>query len=88
VLDSISRLMPAVASADHLSVAAGLRRAMALYDRSSDLIRIGAYKPGTDPDLDRAISLQPAIRVLLTQSATEKISLGDVERALIQMGNA
>lgn len=88
VLDSISRLMPAVASPEHLKAARALRRAMAHYDRSSDLIRIGAYKAGTDPELDRAIALQPAIRGLLMQDAHERFSLPKTEAQLLQMANA
>ena len=88
VLDSISRLMSAVVSPDHLRAAGTLRRAMAVYDRSSDLIRIGAYKAGADADLDRAIALQPVIRALLTQSADERCSLAEAESAILQLENA
>jgi flagellum-specific ATP synthase len=87
VLDSISRLMPAVASTEHLSAAGRLRRNMALYDRSHDLIRIGAYKAGTDADLDRAIALRPAIRALLTQSANERVSIAEARSSLLAMEN-
>ena len=85
VLDSISRLMPAIASADHLQAAGALRRSMALHDRASDLIRIGAYKAGTDAELDRAIALQPAIRTLLTQEAEQRTSLGATVDALLRV---
>jgi flagellum-specific ATP synthase len=85
VLDSISRLMPAVASHEHLQAAAALRRALALYDRASDLIRIGAYKAGTDAELDHAIALQPAIRALFTQSAEQKVSLEEAVAALLEV---
>ncbi|HEY3989097.1 MAG TPA: FliI/YscN family ATPase [Acidobacteriaceae bacterium] len=85
VLDSISRLMPAVTSAEHLQAAAALRRAMALHDRASDLIRIGAYKAGTDADLDRAIALQPVIRALLTQNAQETTSFEETVDALLKV---
>ena len=82
VLDSISRLMPAVVSEEHLQAAAALRRAMAIYDRASDLVRIGAYKPGTDEELDAAIALQASIRTLLTQNADEKVSLDQAVNGL------
>ncbi|MDR3742340.1 MAG: FliI/YscN family ATPase, partial [Terracidiphilus sp.] len=62
VLDSISRLMPAVAAPAHREHAALLRRLMAVYARSEDLVRIGAYKPGADPDLDRALEARGAMR--------------------------
>lgn len=84
-LDSVSRLMPAVATAEHQQAAAALRRAMAIYDRASDLIRIGAYKSGADVELDRAIALQPAIRALLMQSAEEKVSLQEAVDALLRL---
>jgi flagellum-specific ATP synthase len=74
--------MPAIASANHLQAAGALRRSMALYDRASDLIRIGAYKAGTDAELDRAIALQPAIRTLLTQEAEQRTSLDATVEAL------
>jgi flagellum-specific ATP synthase len=85
VLDSISRLMPAIASDEHLRAAGALRRSMALYDRASDLIRIGAYKSGTDAELDRAIALQPMIRTLLTQNAEQRTSLEDAVDSLLQV---
>jgi flagellum-specific ATP synthase len=78
-------LMPAVTSAEHLQAAGALRRSMALHDRASDLIRIGAYKAGTDADLDRAIALQPMIRALLTQGAEQNASLGETVQALLQV---
>jgi flagellum-specific ATP synthase len=88
VLDSISRLMPAIASPAHLQAAGALRRLMALHDRAADLIRIGAYKAGTDAELDRAITLQPLIRTLLTQNAEQRMSLAEAVEALFQVQRA
>jgi flagellum-specific ATP synthase len=88
VLDSISRLMPAVVSPEHLAAAAALRRAMALHERASDLIRIGAYRSGTDPDLDRAIALQPSIRALLTQRTEEQSTPEEALAALLQLAGS
>jgi flagellum-specific ATP synthase len=85
VLDSISRLMPAIASPAHLQAAGALRRLMALHDRAADLIRVGAYKAGTDAELDRAIALQPLIRTLLTQNAEQRMSLAEAVDALFQV---
>lgn len=73
VLDSVSRLMPAVAEAGHRDDAALVRRLMAVYARSEDLVRIGAYKPGSDQDLDRALAARPAIRAFLCQAAGEQV---------------
>jgi flagellum-specific ATP synthase len=64
VLDSISRLMPAVTGKEHGEQAALMRKLLAVYGRSEDLVRIGAYKPGTDPELDRALRARGAMRQL------------------------
>jgi flagellum-specific ATP synthase len=77
VLDSISRLMPAVAGPEHREQAALLRRLMAVYARSEDLVRIGAYKPGSDSDLDRALQARGAMRAFMTQDAHEQIRFAD-----------
>jgi flagellum-specific ATP synthase len=77
VLDSISRLMPAVTSPQHREQAALLRRLMAVYARSEDLVRIGAYKPGADPDLDRALRARPAMRAFATQQSHEQVRFPD-----------
>jgi flagellum-specific ATP synthase len=73
ILDSISRLMPAVAGDAHRENAALLRRLMAVYARSEDLVRIGAYKPGADDELDRALRARASIREFLCQSAQEQV---------------
>jgi flagellum-specific ATP synthase len=82
VLDSISRLMPAVAGPEHREQAKLLRRLMAVYARSEDLVRIGAYKPGADPDLDRALRARGAMRAFMTQGAHEQIRFADCIRRL------
>jgi len=82
VLDSISRLMPSVAGEAHREQAALVRKLMAVYARSEDLVRIGAYKPGADPELDRALRAREAIRAFLTQDALEHARFADGLRRL------
>jgi len=82
VLDSISRLMPAVAAEPHREQAALLRKLLAIYARSEDLVRIGAYKPGADPDLDRALRARDAIRAFLAQAAGERVRFPECLRRL------
>jgi len=82
VLDSISRLMPAVAREVHREQAALVRKLMAVYARSEDLVRIGAYKAGADPELDRALRAREAIRAFLTQDALEHVRFADGLRSL------
>jgi flagellum-specific ATP synthase len=85
VLDSISRLMPVVTQPEHREQAALLRRLMAVYARSEDLVRIGAYKPGSDPDLDRALQARGAMRAFLTQDAHEQLRFADCLHRLAKL---
>ena len=87
VLDSISRLMPAVTDPEHRQQAALMRRLMAVYARSEDLVRIGAYKPGSDPDLDRALRARGAIRSFLTQDSEEQVHFSESVQRLARLAN-
>lgn len=75
VLDSLSRLMPAVTGPEHRAQAATVRRLLAAHARSEDLIRIGAYKAGTDEDLDRAMRAMPLLREFLEQRSDERVTM-------------
>jgi flagellum-specific ATP synthase len=75
VLDSLSRLMPAVTTPEHRAQASTARRLLAAHARSEDLIRIGAYKAGTDDDLDRAMRAMPMMREFLEQGSKERVSM-------------
>jgi flagellum-specific ATP synthase len=77
VLDSISRLMPSVSSAPHLQKATELRRLLAAYTASEDLIRIGAYQKGSDLTLDKALALIPELHRFLMQKPNEPSSFAD-----------
>lgn len=85
VLDSVSRLMSSVALPEHLAHAALVRRLLAVYARSEDLIRIGAYKPGMDPDLDRALRARDGLRRFLMQPASERPRPADSIRQLAEL---
>jgi flagellum-specific ATP synthase len=87
VLDSISRLMPSVTTEGHREHAALLRRLMAVYARSEDLVRIGAYKAGADPDLDRALQARDRIRTFITQGAHERVPFEDCLKHLATLAN-
>jgi flagellum-specific ATP synthase len=77
VMDSISRLMPVVTGAEHREQAALVRKLTAIASRSEDLVRIGAYKPGVDAELDRALAARGAMREFMIQDAHEHIGLAD-----------
>jgi flagellum-specific ATP synthase len=87
LLDSISRLMPAVADSDHRQHAALVRRLLAVYARSEDLVRIGAYKPGSDAELDRAAHARDAIREYMVQAAGERAGSDESVRQLAILAN-
>jgi len=77
VLDSISRLMPAVTGKEHRKQAALARKLLAAYAHSEDLVRIGAYKAGSDPELDDALRARPLLRQFMEQDATERVTLNE-----------
>jgi flagellum-specific ATP synthase len=87
VLDSISRLMPSVTSPDHRDQAALLRRLMAVYARSEDIVRIGAYKAGADPELDRALRARAPLRAFLAQDAGERVRFPDAVNRLVELAS-
>jgi len=71
ILDSVSRLMPSVCSPRHLEKASELRRLLAAYTASEDLIRIGAYQKGSDATLDKALALIPELHRFLMQKPAD-----------------
>jgi flagellum-specific ATP synthase len=85
LLESLSRLMPAVCAPEHLAKAQRLRRMLADYTHSEDLIRIGAYQKGTDPDLDRAMQVMPNLRAFARQGAHDIPQLERTIAALLTM---
>jgi flagellum-specific ATP synthase len=85
ILDSLSRLMPAVCSAEHLQKASKLRALLASYAASEDMVRIGAYRKGGDPQLDQALVCVPAINAFLQQHKSDKSSLEQTVKALLAL---
>jgi FliI/YscN family ATPase len=75
VLESVSRLMPDLASEQHRKDAGEVRDMLAAYRGAKDLINIGAYVKGTDPRIDRAIRHVDAVNAFLKQGIEEKDSL-------------
>ena len=67
VLGSISRLMSQIIEPEHKKVANEIRKIMSVYQENQDLISIGAYKAGSNPDLDYAISKIKSINSFLQQ---------------------
>ena len=71
VLQSVSRLMPRITNREKQAAAERARKLLAAYRNSEDLIRIGAYEAGNDPDTDAAMSVLPQLNNFLQQGMHE-----------------
>ncbi|MCL1141685.1 flagellar protein export ATPase FliI [Shewanella gaetbuli] len=71
---SISRVAPMVVSDEHLEAMRRVKQMYSLYQQNRDLISIGAYSQGSDPRIDNAIRLQPAMNAFLRQNFKEAIN--------------
>ena len=78
VLSSVSRVTSAVTSNEERNLLYELRRLMAAEAEARDLIEIGAYVPGTNPTVDRAVTMRDSIRGFLTQRVDDR---WDAERS-------
>ena len=83
ILSSISRVMPDIVPREQMDMAGYIKKLMATYQQSQDLISIGAYKAGTNADIDEAIQLIGPINQLLTQRVEDAFSLEET-RAIMQ----
>jgi flagellum-specific ATP synthase len=79
---SISRVMDNLLSPELFQAANRLRRLWTLYQQNQDLIQVGAYELGSNPDLDEAIRLRPEMENLLQQLSEESVSLGNSQDEL------
>ncbi len=77
VLKSISRTLPACQTPDERAVATDARRTLSAFSNMEELIRIGAYRTGSDPAVDRAIVLEPALEAFLAQQKDEATPMPD-----------
>ena len=81
ILASISRVMSSIATKEHKQAAGKLRNVMATYSEAEDLVNIGAYKPGSNKEIDFALSKIDAVNDFLMQDVYEKVSFEDaIER--------
>jgi flagellum-specific ATP synthase len=75
VLKSISRTMPGCHAPHERELVSAARQTLSAYANMEELIRIGAYRTGADPQVDRAIALNPALEAFLAQDKDEVTSL-------------
>jgi flagellum-specific ATP synthase len=88
VLPSISRLMNDVAEPQHVEAAATIRRLLAVYDQHEDLLSLGAYRPGSNPELDVAAGMREAIAALFRQQVDRALPLDRVRAELVDLAAA
>ena len=82
VLQSISRVMSSIATKEHKALAGKMKNVMATYNEAEDLINIGAYKNGSNPEIDYAIRKIRDVNAFLRQDTDEKF-LFEEEVALL-----
>lgn len=83
--ESVSRVMTTIAPKTHVDSAGKLREVLATYEAQKDLILIGAYKKGSDPKTDYAISKIDAVNKFLRQDTHEKMPAETTVQKLTQM---
>ncbi|WDR04956.1 flagellar protein export ATPase FliI [Devosia rhodophyticola] len=77
VLRSISRTMPGCVPTDFRPVLAKARELMSIFSDMEELIRLGAYRKGSDPKVDRAIAIYPALEAFLSQQREETTTIAE-----------
>ena len=85
VLQSISRVMSAVADKKHMRAAGKLKNVLATYSEAEDLINIGAYKSGSNKNIDFAISKIDAVNEFLCQATDEKFDYDEILNKLYEL---
>ena len=85
VLQSVSRVMPAVVDDDHLQAAIKFREHLAIYEDARDLINLGAYSRGSNPAIDRAIELTDDMTAFLCQGLYECAEYDQTKETLAEM---
>ena len=77
ILESVSRVMPAVTEHPHQQAALKMRDVLATYEKQKDLILLGAYKQGSDPRVNFAISKIAAVNSFLQQTVDDHLTAAD-----------
>jgi flagellum-specific ATP synthase len=75
VLDSLSRLQSGLINSDRQKITAAARHVLAVHNQYRELLDIGAYKTGTNPQLDKALEIYPRLMEFLRQPIAEKTPL-------------
>lgn len=73
VLKSVSRVAPGCYTPDERALIARARTLLARWSEMAELVQLGAYRTGSDPELDEAIRVRPALEALLAQAPDDEI---------------
>lgn len=84
VLSSVSRVMKEIVPSEHMEAADQLKRLLSIYKDSEDLINIGAYQKGSNPNIDVAMDNIEAIWNFTKQKTSEKLTYEEAQERLIQ----
>ncbi len=87
ILESVSRVIKDVIPAEHYKANAKLRSLMATYRDAEDMINIGAYVKGSNPDIDKAIARHKKIEEYLIQSVDEKFEWDQMYENLVNLSS-
>lgn len=82
ILQSISRVMSSIASKEHKKAASKLKNVLATYSEAEDLINIGAYKAGSNKNIDYAVAKIDEVNEFLIQGTDEKFMFDDIVNML------
>jgi flagellum-specific ATP synthase len=85
---SISRVMTEIVDESQLRAARAYKAQYSLYQQNRDLINVGAYVRGSNPELDAAIAAQPKLRAFLQQGMQQPVALADSKQALLSLFSA
>jgi flagellum-specific ATP synthase len=88
VLQSISRVRPEVTDAEHQRMAGRVGQLLATYAELEDLVNIGAYVPGANPQNDLAVRMNGKIMEFLKQAKTAPVSLEQARVQLVELSMA
>ncbi|MEV2355242.1 flagellar protein export ATPase FliI [Paenibacillus larvae] len=84
VLSSVSRVMKEIVSDEQQSAADQLKRLLAIYRDSEDLINLGAYQKGSNPDIDLSLQYIESIWEFTRQKTTDKVTIEQAKQQLIE----
>ena len=87
ILGSVSRVMPDIVTQEHFKAFGTVKNMLAVYREAEDLINIGAYKHGANPEIDRAVKLRPAIQSFLRQGMDESFTFEETADIMAEIVN-